>query len=58
MDLPKTLDIEHAACRTTEEKESTFERLAHLCPSRYFRYYMLFERGSYSTCWLPEGYDA
>lgn len=57
MQLPKTL---------TEEKHeeldrleySAFERLRYLCPSRYFRYYMLFEARDNATCWLPEGYDS
>lgn len=37
---------------------SALERLEYLCPSRYFRFYMLFERTRNSCCWLPEGYDA
>ena len=43
---------------TEQAPPSAFERLRYLCPSRYFRSYMLYERMSHSTCWLPEGYDS
>ena len=42
----------------TEEKPSALDRIGYLCPSRYFRFYMLHDRASYSTCWLPEGYNS
>lgn len=47
-----------AVVRPEEESApSALERLEYLCPSRYFRFYMLFERTTKSSCWLPEGYD-
>jgi len=41
-----------------EAQPSAFERLRYLSPSRYFRFYMLHERISQSTCWLPEGHES
>ena len=38
------------------ESPSALERLAYLCPSRYFHCYLFFDRVEGRTCWLPEGY--
>jgi len=57
MDLPKTATETLAAGYEDLPDPSALERLQYLCPSRYFRFYMLYERISHSTCWLPEGYD-
>ncbi len=39
------------------EERSALERLRYLCPSRYFRFYLLYDRTERQTCWLPEGYQ-
>lgn len=57
MKLPETITANMLTV-TREESPSAFERLKHLCPSRYFRYYMLFERTTRRTCWLPEGFKS
>jgi len=31
-------------------------RMTYLCPSRYFHFYVLYDRKTRQTCWLPEGY--
>jgi len=41
-----------------ERIPSALERMRYLCPSRYFRFFMFYERASNRTCWLPEGYDS
>jgi len=38
-------------------KPSPWERLEYLIPTRYFRFYMFYDRASQRTCWLPEGFD-
>lgn len=30
--------------------------LHYLWPSRYFHFYVLYDRKRHQTCWLPEGY--
>jgi hypothetical protein len=57
MELPKTIAVEPLQAPCRELEQSALDRLSYLCPSRYFRFYMLHERDSNSTCWLPEGYD-
>ena len=32
------------------------ERIRYLLPSRYFRFYMVYEQDSGTTCWIPEGF--
>jgi len=31
-------------------------RMHYLWPSRYFHFYVLYDRNRKQTCWLPEGY--
>lgn len=31
-------------------------RMQYLWPSRYFHFYVLYDRKARQTCWLPEGY--
>ena len=57
MELPKILIEPPERIRLQEEEPSALARLEYLCPSRYFRFYMLYERNTSSTCWMPEGYD-
>jgi len=57
MDVSKTATEPVSALYDDLADPSALERLQYLCPSRYFRFYMLFERVSHSTCWLPEGYE-
>jgi len=40
-----------------QDERSALERLRYLCPSRYFRFYLLYDRVAHQTCWLPEGYQ-
>jgi hypothetical protein len=57
MELPKTLTAKKPVIRLENVEPSALERLNYLCPSRYFRFYMLHEREDNRTCWLPEGYE-
>ncbi len=57
MQLPRTATDERTAFHTQSEEHSALEQLQYLCPRRYFRFYMLYEQNSCSSCWLPEGYD-
>ena len=54
----ETLFQEKLSIRAVEDKPSALDRIGYLCPSRYFRFFMLYDRSSNSTCWLPEGYNA
>ena len=57
--MPETIAREARARRErVQEGQSALERMRYLCPSRYFRFFMFYERVSHRTCWLPEGYDA
>lgn len=38
------------------DKPNAMERLKYLEPSRYFHYYMFYEKSTQRTCWLPEAY--
>ena len=41
----------------TENSPSfSFGRRSYLHPTRYFHFYLFYERRRHSTCWLPEGY--
>jgi len=57
MEFPEILLVPPARIHLQEEEPSALARLEYLCPSRYFRFYMLHERNTRSTCWIPEGYD-
>ena len=56
MDLPEPLSLERLSLVVEPEPPSAFERLLYLFPARYFRFYMLYDRVSGQTCWLPEGF--
>ena len=57
MEMPETAPQENAQMPLPEtESHSALERLAYLCPSRYFHCYLFFDRVERRTCWLPEGY--
>ncbi len=58
MELPNIPIAQSVLDMTDAEPPSALQRLQYLCPSRYLRFYMLYERSSHRTCWLPEGYDA
>ncbi len=57
MESPVILPLQETALHHDPEQPSALDRLQYLCPSRYFRFYMLYERMSHQTCWLPEGFD-
>ena len=52
----ETLGVRRTSLVTDIKQASAVERLRYLTPSRYFRFFMLHERVSRKTCWLPEGY--
>ena len=57
MEIHETAPQENAQTNSPEmESRSAMERLAYLCPSRYFHCYLFFDRVEGRTCWLPEGY--
>ena len=58
MDKLETLLQQQVSIREAEDGPSALDRIGYLCPSRYFRFFMLYDRSSNSTCWLPEGYNA
>ena len=58
MQTPKTIQPGLVKERSRAETPSALERLRYLCPTRYFRVYMFYDRVSRRTCWLPEGYNA
>jgi len=55
-------DLEIVAQKSEEgEEPSAFERMIYLCPSRYFRAYMVVAKRSngriINLTWIPEGYN-
>ena len=33
------------------------ERLFYLLPTRYFRFFFLYDKRSHESCWIPEGFS-
>ena len=59
MNLPQMTRQETRPLLFRETERPTLSpRLWYLWPSRYFHFYMFFDRASQLSCWLPEGYSS
>ena len=47
-----------AEIRMIHLSDTARDRFRYLLPSRYFRFYMVYERESGTSCWIPEGFLA
>lgn len=41
---------------TETEPAVLSDRFHYLCPTRYFHFYLFYERRMNRTCWMPEGF--
>jgi len=58
MNLPQTIGQEAPPLLFQETVCPVYlPRLWYLWPSRYFHFYVFFDKTSRLTCWLPEGYS-
>ena len=42
--------------REAAATEQARDRIRHLLPNRYFRFYMIYDKESRISCWIPEGF--
>ena len=50
-------DAKSRSSREGLKEPSVVERLWYLLPSRYFRFFFLYDRRNHKSCWVPEGFS-